>query len=155
MDKEQDLKALIREHPHWLIRFGTMGMVLLVLLGLGISTQIQLPHTQQVDLTFESSSTDSEKIRASFEVDATTQLTQNSNLEVHILTLGASEVLHTEIFDITANKAWIELPHEIHSSTQSDISLSCNPKGYATFELGKISVFQKWYNSLFHSFSNN
>lgn len=155
MSKEQDLKALIREDPHWLIRFGTLGMVLVVLGGLVLSTQIFLDRITQAELAFQTETMSSGRVSASFSVKNDASLQKGDSLEVHVVGPGTEQVLLAPVSDLTTNKVWIQLPQQISVSDQLQVNLTCNPKGYVKYKAGRISVFQKWYQSLFLSFTNN
>lgn len=146
MDEKTELKNLIREAPHWMIRYGTSILLMAVAVLLFASSQIMLSNTVSIPLEFGARE---QTELALFTADQQVQLSKE--VEVRIAFGEREKIFQTQIKKREGNTRWLEIPEEVINANINP----CTLRGAVILELGQISLFQKWYQSLFTSFTKS
>lgn len=157
--EKNDIKAIIRRPPHWMIRFGTVIMTLLITGFLLISTQVSVPA--QVDIPVEldiRQLVDQPSIIATDSLPGRFFLPQSivpppSKGTVHLTDGSESLTYISKIFSDADGNAFIQVPRTFPSGKDQSLSMDCQIIITLKIPVEDITLYQKLVDALFGSFN--
>lgn len=157
--QRKDIKAIIQNPPHWMIRFGTIIMTLLIVGFLLISTQLSVPN--QVDIPVEldilwladqPSNLTNDSIPGRFIFPAEISAPIPSTGTVH-LSDGSENFTYTaKIRTSPDGQAIVQVPRSFQAVEVPSLSMNCQIKITLEIPAEDITLYQKLVDALFGSF---
>ncbi|MDW3195208.1 MAG: hypothetical protein R8G66_22730 [Cytophagales bacterium] len=154
-----DIKAIIRRPPHWMIRFGTIIMTLLIVGFLLISTKISVPD--QIDIPVELDAQAladqptflaSDSIPGHFSLPVNLSATPPSTGTVHLSDGFESFTYISTILSDKDGQAFVQVPRTFQSNQGQSVSTDCQIKITLEIPMEDITLYQKLVDALFGSF---
>ena len=159
-NRRNELKDIIRRPPHWVIRFGTIMMTLLIAGLLILSTQLSLPN--QLDISVEMGTVPATMAPLSHMQDSLQgQLKATPEQMIQIGRQGTvrltgsfgSYSYKTLIHRTSEQVAFVHLPKNFSPEGQQTIPMDCNVTITLEVPVADITLYQKLAESLFSSFN--
>lgn len=157
--ERNDIKAIIRRPPHWMIRFGTVIMTLLIAGFLLISTQISVPD--QVDIPVEldikplfeqSSIIAADSLPGRFFLPHSI-VPPPSKGTVHLTDGSESLTYISKILSDEDGNAFVQVPRTFPSGKDQSVSMGCQIIITLEIPIEDITLYQKLVDALFGSFN--